>query len=89
MTYFIYAALILGTICGYRWRLTIKQSQKLIEKLSTFLMFGLLFVIGINYGSNSNIWNNLASIGFKSLIFAVCSMVGSILVVRLLLTIWR
>ncbi|HDL89901.1 MAG TPA: DUF340 domain-containing protein [Thermodesulforhabdus norvegica] len=44
-------------------------------------LFGLLFFMGVRLGSYPDMMRQLKSIGLEAFVFAVCSLVGSVIVV--------
>lgn len=57
---------------------------KLNDKLVTWAIFLLLFLLGINVGTNEKIINNLSTIGVQSLLLTLAAMVGSVILAFLL-----
>ena len=54
-------------------------SLKAIDRISTYAIYLLLFLIGISIGANKEIVSNLSSLGLKALIITAFSLAGSIL----------
>lgn len=75
--------MILGTVVGYIFR-----SNKLvnISKIITFIIWVLLFLLGVEVGTNPDIIAGLGTIGVEALIITVAAVLGSALVAILL---WR
>lgn len=73
--------MLLGFLVGYRFR-SIKV--KWIEKGMTLMIWLLLFLLGIETGSNPSIINELDSIGFESIIIALGAVTGSVVGAKLL-----
>ncbi len=75
----ILSFLAVGIIVG----LLIQKKKKLIvinDKLMTWAIFGLLFLLGISVGLNDTIMDNLDTIGLKALIITIGAVIGSVLV---------
>lgn len=76
---------MIGIIVGF----SLKKYDKflhIIDWLTQFVIFALLFVLGYSIGQNKMIFNNLGTIGIESLIYALGTIFGSILLVKL---IWK
>jgi uncharacterized membrane protein YbjE (DUF340 family) len=70
--------LCLGIFCG---RLIRKKplTLRLIDNITLWSIYLLLFLMGITIGSNKEIISNLSSLGIKALIITGFSLAGSIL----------
>ena len=70
--------LIGGILIG---RLLSRQRKVIqtFDRLTTWAIYLLLFLLGISIGSNHEIISNLGSLGIKALIIAGFSVAGSIL----------
>lgn len=81
--FIVIAFMILGTVVGYIFR-----SNKLvnISKIITFIIWVLLFLLGVEVGTNPDIIAGLGTIGVEALIITVAAVLGSALVAILL---WR
>lgn len=66
-----------GVALGYLLR-DVEFMQHL-GKLISVSIFMLLFFLGISVGSNSEIVNNLDTLGWQALLFAVAGTAGSVL----------
>jgi uncharacterized membrane protein YbjE (DUF340 family) len=69
------AGILLGLFIQKR-----KQLIKINDKLMTWSIFILLFLLGISVGVNDTIVNNLDTIGLKALIITIGAIAGSVLV---------
>ncbi|KAB2822814.1 MAG: lysine exporter LysO family protein [Paludibacter sp.] len=58
---------------------------KLNDKLMTWSIFVLLFLLGISVGINDTIVYNLDTIGLKALVITIGAVSGSIVVARIIL----
>lgn len=56
-----------------------KNIVKLNNKSIMFIIFMLLFFMGISVGQNAEIMNNLDTIGLRGLQFAIVAVMGSIM----------
>lgn len=79
----ILIALILGAIIGYFFKLSDKGS-KINARLQQIAVTFLLFSMGISIGADNGIMEKLPSIGLKAFLFAVGTIVCSIMVVYFL-----
>ena len=70
-----------GIIFGYLMR---RHRLTHISRLTTGFIWVLLFVLGIEVGSNPNIMKSLHTLGFESLLIAVMSTMGSVIAAMLL-----
>ena len=70
-----------GIIFGYLMR---RHRLTHISGLTTGFIWVLLFVLGIEVGSNPNIMKSLHTLGFESLFIAVMSTMGSVIAAMLL-----
>lgn len=81
--WFIYISLCMGLIIGA----TIKENKKYkktIDILTLISVFALLFVMGINIGTNKEVIDNLGNVGLLALAYSLFTIIGSIIVVYLL-----
>ncbi|MCF2581152.1 Membrane protein of uncharacterised function (DUF340) [uncultured Bacteroides sp.] len=63
-----------GIIIGVFTR---KYPLKPINRLITFLIWLLLFILGIEVGGNQEIINGLATLGLEAIIITICAVLGS------------
>ena len=70
-----------GIIFGYLMR---RHRLTHISRLATGFIWVLLFVLGIEVGSNPNIINSLHTLGIEALFIAVMSTMGSVIAAMLL-----
>lgn len=66
---------VLGIAIGYVFRRKIKE--KPVNRFITFIIYLLLFMLGVSVGGNDRVMNNLDTIGLKALVIALSVMVGS------------
>lgn len=71
-----------GILVGF---LTRKKSFKYAKSILTFLIWLLLFLLGISVGSNQTVMNTLSSIGLEALLIAIMAIFGSCLAAKILL----
>ncbi|MBN1984919.1 MAG: LysO family transporter [Prolixibacteraceae bacterium] len=57
---------------------------KVVDRLITYAIYLLLFLLGIAVGTNKTIIANLGSIGIKALLVTLGSVAGSVLVLWML-----
>ena len=55
-----------------------------IGRITIFFIWVLLFVLGVEVGSNPNIMNSLHTLGIEALFIAVMSTMGSVIAAMLL-----
>jgi uncharacterized membrane protein YbjE (DUF340 family) len=70
--------LLAGTIAGYAFS-RIKTFNKVTDKATMYIIYALLFFMGLSVGTKPEIIQNLAVIGFDALLIAVFAIGGSIL----------
>lgn len=73
--------MLLGVLIGFLSR---KKSFKNISKIITTLIWLLLFILGLEVGSNSQIVSGLPVIGVEALIITAGAVIGSAFVAFLL-----
>jgi len=71
--------LLAGMIFGYLLRKR-KKVYKFTDKLLTWSIYLLLFLLGISVGSNSEIINNFHNIGFQAIIISLSGILGSLVI---------
>ncbi|MDA3778745.1 MAG: LysO family transporter [Bacteroidales bacterium] len=70
--------MIAGMLAGMLFR----DKKKIIlinEKLTTWAIYILLFLLGISIGTNKTIINNLENIGFQALVITIGALAGSLI----------
>ena len=72
-----------GILCGYLVR---KKQVIHIQRVTTLLIWALLFLLGLNIGSNQQIINSIGSLGLEALAIALAATIGSLVAAWLL---WR
>jgi len=77
----VLALMILGIGVGYIFR---KRNLSFISKVITVLIWILLFVLGLEVGSNPQIVSNLGKLGLDALVITVGALLGSIILAALL-----
>ncbi len=70
--------MFLGMCVGFFLRKKTK-TKTFIEKLTTAVIFILLFVLGMAIGSNKNIMHSLQTLGTQALIISFGAIAGSVL----------
>jgi uncharacterized membrane protein YbjE (DUF340 family) len=70
--------LLSGTLAGYAFS-RIKVLNKITDKATLYIIYVLLFFMGLSVGTKPEIMKNLAGIGFDALVIAVFAISGSIL----------
>lgn len=70
-----------GIFLGYLFR---QKQLKGISRIITFLVWILLFILGINVGKNEKIINGLHTLGLEALILSIGGILGSIILSKIL-----
>ncbi len=73
--------MLLGIGVGYIFR---KKNLSFISKVITVLIWILLFVLGLEVGSNPQIVSNLGKLGVDAILITVGALLGSITLAALL-----
>ena len=71
-----------GILCGYLLRK--RQIMLQVQHLTMVLIWALLFLLGLNIGSNEQIINSLGSLGLEALLITVFATTGSLIAAWLL-----
>lgn len=79
----IILSLVAGIAVGYSVSLS-EHQKKQLERFYTMLIFLLLFAMGLSLGNNQSLLVDLPRIGVYSLLFAIITILGSVLAVWLL-----
>ncbi|MDD2564347.1 MAG: LysO family transporter [Salinivirgaceae bacterium] len=74
----VIAIMTLGMILGYFFRKSTKIKGN-TEKFTKYVIFLLLFVMGISIGSDKGIMKSLPTLGLQSLIITIGALAGSVL----------
>ena len=72
-----------GILCGYLLR---KKQVAHVHQVTTLLIWVLLFLLGLNIGSNEQIIHSIGSLGIEALLITVFATLGSLIGAWLL---WR
>lgn len=81
--FIVIAFMIFGTVVGYIFR---EKRLGNISKIITVIIWMLLFLLGIEVGTNQDIIAGLATIGIEALIITISAVLGSAIMALLL---WR
>lgn len=79
---YIILSLLAGFFVGFKSNITEKMI-KINSKMQTLCLVLLIFVMGMGIGMNKEVLDNLSTLGFKAVLFAVVTSMGSVLVVYL------
>ena len=79
----IFLALGVGFIIGF-YGLIKEKGIKINCQLQTLWLLLLIFCMGVSIGRNGEVIENLPTIGGKALMFAILTVVGSVIVVFIL-----
>lgn len=79
----IFLSIAIGIFIGYRGFVS-PQAVKWNSRLQNVWLLLLIFFMGITIGMNGDIINQLPELGGRAFLFAVASIVGSVLVVYIL-----
>jgi uncharacterized membrane protein YbjE (DUF340 family) len=72
----------IGLVVGYLIR-NFKSLLKLADKLSEYMVFLLIFLLGFSVGGNDKIINNLSSLGIAAFVIVIGGMLGSLSTAKL------
>jgi uncharacterized membrane protein YbjE (DUF340 family) len=78
----ILGALIIGIVVGTK----VPQKSNLLKinaKLQHFGVLALIFTMGISIGLDDEIFKNISAIGYQALLYAVITVIFSIVMVQL------
>ncbi|MDR1347246.1 MAG: lysine exporter LysO family protein [Prevotellaceae bacterium] len=75
--YEIIGIMITGGIIGYIFKSKVKFIR-LSEKIYGFILFILLFSLGLSVGKNDTVMNNVSNLGLLSLAIAMAAVAGSV-----------
>lgn len=79
----ILGLLLAGALIGYLFNKK-KNFNSRSEKITGFIIYILLFLMGINVGLKKEIVENFAQIGFQSLWITLFAILGSVILSALL-----
>ncbi len=79
--------MIAGIVAGYLLRRK-EKTIKWLNKSALYIIFLLLFFMGIAVGNNPTIMENLGTIGLKGLILSVFALLGSVMLAWLVYVVW-
>lgn len=77
--FLLLSILFIGLFFGFLLR-KFEKMEKPLNSIIMISIYGLLFFIGINVGSNEVILKNLTKIGINAFILTIAAVAGSILV---------
>lgn len=80
---YVLLILIAGFGAGYLLRKK-RPVIRLMDKATTWVVYLLLFLLGISVGLNDDIVHNFGEIGLQAVVISLASTVGSVLVCRLI-----
>ena len=83
----IFLAVGIGFVIGFKGLLKEKGIQ-LNTKLQTIWLMLLIFCMGVSIGRNGDIVKNLPILGGKAVLFSVLTILGSVVVVYVLSTLF-
>lgn len=74
--FLVIGIMISGVLIGYLLR---NHRLTVVSKIITVLIWLLLFLLGIEVGSNAKLMNSLHTLGVEALIITVFALVGSLI----------
>lgn len=74
----VVAIMAIGILLGYLLRRK-KKLIELFERLTTWAIYLLLFLLGVAIGTNEEIIKNLPTLGGRAFIISIAGVLGSIL----------
>ncbi|WP_018108650.1 LysO family transporter [Bacteroides propionicifaciens] len=77
----VIAFMAVGILLGYLFR-GVKITW--LQKLITFLIWSLLFLLGVEAGSDESVINSLPTIGMEAVIITAAAVLGSVICAKLL-----
>lgn len=57
-----------------------KKILSIVDKLTNYAIYLLLFILGLSVGTDNRIMDNLHTIGLSALVIACASVLGSVLI---------
>lgn len=69
--------MLCGILAGYLLR-HFKSIPAFVSKVSIYIIFLLLFVMGVSVGSNPQVIHNFGKLGLLGVVIALVSTVGSV-----------
>lgn len=75
----ILVIMMLGVVIGMK--LNLKKTLKVNGVIQIVLTGILIFIMGVSLGSRENFFNELAELGWKSVLYMLSAVAGSILIV--------
>ncbi len=72
----------IGVLIGFKW--FPESLQKINSQLQVVSIIALIFCMGISLGSNPSFIQDLMMLGYKSLVYAIFPIIGSVGMVYLL-----
>ena len=88
----VVAVFIFGCIAGYSGIINLKNFGEVGENISMYILYALIFIVGVSMGSNRELGKMLKSATPKLLLLPLATILGSLLfsaVVALVLSQWR
>jgi uncharacterized membrane protein YbjE (DUF340 family) len=79
----IFLALAAGTLLGYFLR-RYERPTSVAGRVSTMLVFALLFLLGLSVGANETITANFHHLGLEAMALSLASLTGSVMFAWLL-----
>ena len=84
----IILVVIIGGLFVGRFLRGREKTLKRIDRVLECVLWALLFFLGVWFGTNKEILNNVGKIGYKAAVLAGAAVLGSALLTGLLYTIW-
>ena len=69
--------MVIGVLLGLMLT-KINYFNRFTEKTTSYIIYFLLFFMGLSVGTNPEIMNNIQELGFQALIITIFSILGSI-----------
>lgn len=80
--------LLLGGFLSYKGWIW-KSLYEKIDKLQMLCLFILLFIMGLRIGMDDRVLDAFAQIGLHAILYGIATVIGSLLMVRILLHFFR
>ncbi|MCK4921089.1 MAG: LysO family transporter [Bacteroidales bacterium] len=79
--------MLIGVLAGFLFS-GVKYFNVFSERATSYIIYFLLFFMGLSVGTNKEIMNNIQNIGFQALIITIFSIAGSIVLAAIVFKIF-
>lgn len=74
--------LVVGTVAGFLLR-KLRNFSKAADQVTTYIIYLLLFIMGLRVGSDREIMDHIDTIGFQSFLIALFAIAGSVVLSKI------